>query len=124
MLDTASDVIRNLLRYRDVFDPKSASILFAGKGTRGFGGEPFRGGFISRFEERTELARRLRRLPSRERALLYLWYVESLPVTEIAVRLGVSRVHCYRLRNRALREMTQTEDSESPEPASTLPSAG
>jgi DNA-directed RNA polymerase specialized sigma24 family protein len=109
MLDTASDVIRNLLRYPDVFDPKTASILFVGKGSRGYGGEPFRAGFISRFEERTELVRRLRRLAPRERDLLLLWYVESRPVTEIAHRLSVSRVHCYRLRNRALREMTQTD---------------
>lgn len=64
--------------------------------------EPFRPGFLSGIEERAEVVRRLRALEPRERLLLYLWYAEGRAVTEIAGRLGVSRVHCYRLRDRAL----------------------
>jgi DNA-directed RNA polymerase specialized sigma24 family protein len=108
VLDNPSQVITALLRYQDVFDPSTSSVLTvsASPKARGFGGEPFRGGLISRFEERVELVRRLRRLDPRKRAVLYLWYVESYPVAKIASELGISRVHCYRVRKRALNEMT------------------
>lgn len=68
--------------------------------------DAFHPGLVAGLEERAELAARLRRIGPRERLLLFLWYAEEQPVTAIAQRLGVSRVHCYRLRDRALREMT------------------
>jgi hypothetical protein len=101
LLSDPSDVIRALTRFGDVFDPRTGSILFLG-GTRGFRTEPFHPGFLAGVEERAELARRLHRLGQRERLLLFLWYVEGDSASEIAERLGISRVHCYRLRNRAL----------------------
>lgn len=69
-------------------------------------GEPFRKGFISNFEERAELARRLSDLDERERRLLVLWHVEGHPVARIGRMLGISRVHCYRLQKIALEAMT------------------
>ncbi len=69
--------------------------------------EPFGPGFLTRFEERTEVDRLLQDLDPRDRQLLTLWYVEGHPVTTIARRLGISRVHCYRLRDRALRQMVE-----------------
>ena len=106
MLDEIADVIHALVRYEDVFDPKSSSILIANGGHGGFDREPFRGNLLTRLEERAELRRRLARLGDRERELLYLWYVASWPAVKIARRLGISRVHCYRLRKRALDQMT------------------
>jgi DNA-directed RNA polymerase specialized sigma24 family protein len=106
VLDDVSQVITALLRYQDVFDPRTSSILTVSTGARGFGSEPFCSGFISGLEERAELRRRLRSLDPRQRAVLYLWYVESYPVMKIARKLGISRVHCYRVRKRALEEMT------------------
>lgn len=107
MLEDPADIIRALVRYRDVFDPRTGSIIVAG-GASGssFGRDPFRGGFIAGIEERAELVRRLLRLPVRERNILWMWYVVGLPVTQIARRVGLSRMHCYRLRNKSLREMT------------------
>jgi DNA-directed RNA polymerase specialized sigma24 family protein len=115
MLDTTGDVIHALVRYEDVFDPKSGSLLVARSGGDTFADEPFRGDLLTRIEERAELRRRLGALDARERELLCLWYVASWPVVRIARQIGVSRVHCYRLRNRALREMTRDPEDGSPQ---------
>lgn len=109
MLDRVHDVIRALARYREVFDPRTGSIVVTGQ-RGGYAGDGFRPGFVAGIEERAELVRRLRRLKSRERTLLYLWYVEGRPVVDIARRLSVSRMHCYRLAKRALFEMTEADD--------------
>jgi DNA-directed RNA polymerase specialized sigma24 family protein len=113
MLDTTGDVIHALIRYEDVFDPRSGSLLIARSGGDTFADEPFRGDLLTRIEERAELRRRLGALDARERELLCLWYVASWPVVRIARQIGVSRVHCYRLRNRALREMTRDPEDRS-----------
>ncbi|MBI4728634.1 MAG: hypothetical protein HY775_03930, partial [Acidobacteria bacterium] len=47
MLADHTEVVRALLRYRDIFDPRSGSILVPGKGATPFGRDPFRGGFIA-----------------------------------------------------------------------------
>jgi DNA-directed RNA polymerase specialized sigma24 family protein len=67
--------------------------------------DPFHPGVIAGLEERAELARRLRRISDRDRLLVFLWYVEGWPVPDIAAHLGISRVHCYRVRDRALGAM-------------------
>ncbi len=80
-------------------------MLFAGGKPRGDDTDPFLPGFLSDLDERLELTRRLKRLPDRERLLLFLWYIEGAPVTSISGTLGLSRAHCYRLRNQALRTL-------------------
>lgn len=107
LLDHSSDVIRVLVRYRDIFDPRTGSVIVLGGAVDRFTADHFRGGFIAGIEERGELLRRLHRLEPRKAQLLFLWYVMSLPVTRIAKRIHVSRMHCYRLRNQALDEMTE-----------------
>ena len=104
-----ADIVRALIRLGDTVDPRSGSILFLG-GTRGSAREPFHPAFLNLIEERAELVRRLSALAPRERLLLYLWYVEGWPVERIAERLQISRVHCYRLRNRALRDLVADEE--------------
>ena len=64
--------------------------------------EVFGYGFLSQIEEQAELERRLAALPARDRLLLLLWYTEGWPVTAIAEHLQISRVHCYRVRDRAI----------------------
>lgn len=110
MLDGPSDVIRALIRYMDVFDPSTASIVLVGRRGSRFGRDAFRGGFIAGIEERAELVRRLQRLNPRKRNVLCLWYMSSLPAIDIAKHVGISRVHCYRLRKQALSEMTRTDE--------------
>jgi DNA-directed RNA polymerase specialized sigma24 family protein len=80
---------------------------------------PFGFGFVSRIEEHAELVQKLRRLTPRERLLLLLWYTEQWPVTKIAERLGISRVHCYRVRDRALRAMLDEDGQDLGHAAST-----
>lgn len=105
MLDDPSEVIRALLRYRDIFDPRTGSILLIGGARDPVGRDPFRGGFIAGMEERTELLKRLQKLDPRKRQVLCLWYMAGLPVVQIARRVRISRMHCYRLRNQAFEQM-------------------
>lgn len=105
MFFTSGEVIRALARFRDCYDPKSASLMLVGAHADDPHAEPFRQGFISRFDERSELVRRLSKLDERARRLLLLWHVEAVPVAQIARRLGISRVHCYRVNRRALEMM-------------------
>jgi DNA-directed RNA polymerase specialized sigma24 family protein len=110
MLRDPDEVIRALTRLRDVLNPRSRSILFVGA-TNGAERDPFHPAFLVSIEARAELVRRLRLLQPRDRLLLFLWYVEGWPPTEVARHLGISRVHCYRLRNRALARLTDPEPS-------------
>lgn len=75
--------------------------------------EPFGRGFLTGLDERSELARLLDALDPRERRLLVLWFVEGYPVSAIARALGISRVHCYRLKDRALRQMLEASTAKA-----------
>ena len=117
---TPAGVISLLRRYREVFDPKTTSVLLVSR--QGFDPSqgPFRAGFLSRLDEREELRRRMAdRLAERERKLLFLWYVVELRPGDVARTIRVSRVHCYRLRNDALAALC---DGEVPGSRDALPS--
>ena len=109
-----------LRRYREVFDPRTTSLLLVSR--QGFDPSqgPFRAGFVSRLDEREELRRRMAdRLAERERKLLFFWYVLELRPAEVARTIRVSRVHCYRLRKDALSALC---DGEVPGGRDALPS--
>jgi DNA-directed RNA polymerase specialized sigma24 family protein len=109
---TPESIIHALKRYRDVFDPKTGSLILIARDRFDPSRGPFRAGFIDRLEERQELRRRMtERIQPRERKLLYLWYVADLPVTRVARMLGISRMHCYRLRKDALSAMCDEEQA-------------
>jgi len=106
-------VVYSLRRYRDVFDPKTTSLILVSRQSFDRSQGPFRAGFLGRLDEREELRRRMTdRLALRERELLFLWYVVELPPGEVARRIKVSRVHAYRLRNEALSALCDEEDDE------------
>lgn len=109
VLTTPDDVVRALVRFADVVDPRTGSLIVASSRGPDPEADPFRPGFLSGLEERDELVRRLERLDGRERRLLVLWYVLEWPVTSIARSLRVSRQHCYRLRRRALERAAALE---------------
>jgi len=110
-------VIEALRRLPAYYDPRTASVIRLPRGGSGdLHSAGFRPGFIATFEERAELLRRLRRLDERARTLLVLWFVEDRSAPDIARRLNVSRVHCYRLRERALRAMLDG-DTDAPQVA-------
>ena len=106
------EIINALRRVPEVYDPRSTSVLTVRRGGRNGDPNPFRRGFIDDFEERAELMRLLQLLDDRSRMLLVFWFVDGLPVVAISRRLHVSRVHCYRLRDRALRTMLEVARSE------------
>ena len=113
MLETPLAVAVALRNYGEVFDPRTGSVIGVSRGAWDWSGDPFRSGFLGAVEERAELVRRMMgRLQPRERLLLVLWYVSDLQPTVIARQLQVSRVHCYRLRDKALRALCDIRDAE------------
>ncbi len=70
---------------------------------------------LDRADERVAVATHLRRLPERQRIILYLRFFEGLTQTEIAESVGVSQMHVSRLLRRALAELHAgvSEDSVS-----------
>ena len=113
-----SEVIRALTRYGDEAGPRTGSVMII-DGAPARSREPFHPGVIAGLEERAELGRRLRRLSDRDRLLVFLWYVEGWPAPMIAARLGISRVHCYRVRDRSLGAMLDEAGSNESSSAST-----
>ena len=110
MFATPEGVAYVLKRYRDVFDPKTSSVIQASQGAFDPSLGPFRNGFIARLDEREELRRRMaERIEDRERRLLFLWYVADLPPAGVARTLGISRMHAYRLRKGALSALCDEE---------------
>jgi hypothetical protein len=85
LFGTPEGVAYVLKRYRDVFDPKTTSLLEVSNDVFDPSKGPFRHGFISRLDEREELRRRMvERIKARERRLLFLWYVADLPLSGVA----------------------------------------
>lgn len=99
-----------LERIEESGGPRSSWLISVNGTERDPDADPFRPGFLSALEMRTEILALLRRLDERSRRLLLLWFVYGRPVLEIATELRVSRVHCYRLRNQALDEMLRACD--------------
>jgi DNA-directed RNA polymerase specialized sigma24 family protein len=114
VLRDPGEIVRALKRFRDCYDPRTTSVLSFTSHADPHG-DPFRRGFISHFEERAELIRRLRLLDERERLLLLMWHTEGRPVTEIARLLGMSRVHAYRVQRKALDQMLSIDEQLAPE---------
>jgi DNA-directed RNA polymerase specialized sigma24 family protein len=97
-------MVSALQRVAASYGPRTGSVLSRGA-AHDPDADPFARGFIVGLDERTEIGRLMRLLEPRSRQLLLMWFVECRPVTAIADALGISRVHCYRLRDRALRRM-------------------
>jgi len=115
MLRTAKEVKRAISRLEDFYDPVTGSIVLL-DGTRGkdaYRDEPFKAGFLDTLDERHEVARRLALIDERKREILLLWYLETLPKDEIAKRVGVSRMHVYRLHGQAIQEIIAMGEEET-----------
>jgi RNA polymerase sigma-B factor len=58
-------------------------------------------------EDRAQLLHLLRRLPERERRVMYMRYFEDMTQAEIAEAIGVSQMHVSRLLTRSLAALNQ-----------------
>lgn len=107
LLRDADAVIRALARLNDPDAARSTSLMqvppHRGRST----GDAYGFASTSWMEEHAELVRRLRGLNQREREMLLLCYTEDRSVAEVSELMGISRVHGYRLRHRALERMTR-----------------
>ena len=104
-------VVRWLVRVCAPVAAPSASLVTVGRAGAGRS-DPVGTGQASRAQAADALLGRFHLLEPRERELLFLWYGEDWPVTRIAAHLGISRVHCYRMRDRALQRLIDARRAE------------
>ena len=112
-LSSSRDVIRGLVTYTDWWQPGSTSVIQVGPARRTQGthdGMP--PGLLDRLDERAELCRRMQSVEERDRRLLFLWYVQQLPVEDISHALGISRRQCFRRRGGAIRKLVELGESD------------
>jgi hypothetical protein len=116
--DSPEQVIRGLVRYTDWWQPATTSVLQVGPARRAKGytdGIP--AGLLGSLDERAELCSRMQQVAARDRLLLFLWYVQQLPVEEIAPIVKISRRQCFRRRAAAIKEIVKLGDPEHGEAA-------
>lgn len=111
MFRTTSDIVEALRRAKEPYDPQTTSLLLVRRTSHDPLSDPFRAGFLQWIEERHELSRLVGSLDERSKQLLLQWFVEDRPVAHIARELGISRVHCYRLKEKALNAMLEASHS-------------
>jgi DNA-directed RNA polymerase specialized sigma24 family protein len=124
LLRDTDDVIRALARFNDPTAARSTSLMMVPRHQRRGAGDAYGFASLSWIEEHTELVRRLRALDRREREMLLLCYTEDRSVAEVAELLGISRVHGYRLRRRALERMTSPVEPDTDAAQPTTVSTG
>lgn len=108
---TNYEVIRGLITYTDWWQPYTAYLIPVGAARRASTPtDGIRPGLLDTLDERAELCRRMRFVGDRQRLVLFLWYVQQLPVEDIARAVGVSRRHCFRLRASAVRKIVELGD--------------
>jgi hypothetical protein len=105
LFETPEEIAHALCVAPSCYHPRTPVLLRIRPHGRHVGREPFGAGFLATIEVRTELRRLLGLLDEPARTVLLMWFVADQSATSIARRLGISRVHCYRIRDKALREM-------------------
>lgn len=111
--ESSNEVIRGLVTYTDWWQLSTTSVLQVGPARRAKGytdGIP--PGLLGSLDERSELCSRMQQVAARDRLLLFLWYVQQLPVDEIAPIVKISRRQCFRRRAAAIREIVKLGDPE------------
>jgi len=113
MLGSRESVIMALVRYTDWWQPSTTSVMQVPR--RGASnGDGIRPGLLETLDLRTELCRRMQLVSDRDRELLYLWYLEQLPVGDIAKALRISRRQCFRRRAAAIRTIVDAGEERDP----------
>jgi DNA-directed RNA polymerase specialized sigma24 family protein len=111
MLTTEYEVVDALVTYTDWWQPSTTSILqIGGAGRASFFRDGIRPGLLETLDARSELCRRMAHVVERDRHLLLLWYVDQLPIEQIAKRMKMSRRQCYRRRAAAVRKIVDLRD--------------
>ena len=100
------EVIWGLITYTDWWQPTTGSVLTVGAARRSKSmSDGIRPGLLATLDRRTELCRRMMSLADRDRRLLFLWYVQELPVADISKALHLSRRQCFRRRAHAIKSI-------------------
>ncbi|RJQ54938.1 MAG: hypothetical protein C4521_03545 [Actinobacteria bacterium] len=107
MLKTAREIKKAIALLEDFYDPVTSSLVLLSptRSKASHATEPFKPGFLDTIDERHEILRRLALLDERKRTILLLWHLETLAKDQIAERVGLSRMHVYRLHGQAIQEI-------------------
>lgn len=70
------------------------------------GREPFAPGFLSSIDCKKEILKGLKKMDNRQRQILLLYYSFSKPPDDIVKILNISVRHLYRLKKKALDDLT------------------
>ena len=113
-LSSTGGVILALVTYTDWWQPASGCVMQVGSAKRAqSASDGLPSGLIGTLDVRTELSRRMQRLTERERTLLFYWYVQQIPVAEVASALRISRRQCFRHRGSAIRKLVELGDEQA-----------
>jgi len=107
MQETSKKIIQILMTLNDYYHIKSNSIITIKGGVSDPSGrEPFAPGFLSSIDCKRKILKGLKEMDSRRREILLLYYSFSKPPDDIAKILNISVRHLYRLKKKALDELT------------------
>ena len=107
MLKTSKEIIQTLMTLNDYYHIRSNHVI-AGKAKAKDPSqrEPFAPGFLSSIDCRKEILKGLKELDNRQRQILVLYYSFSKAPDDIAKNLNMSVRHLYRLKKKALDDLT------------------
>ena len=106
ILNTIGEVINTLKTLNDYYYLKSNFIIYPKSNKSDIRNrEPFRPGFLSGIEKRSELLKRLNKLNKNEKTILLLFYTFCKPITCIEHALRLSCRQCYRIKKKALQNI-------------------
>lgn len=107
MEKSTKDIIQTLMTLDDYYHIKSNYVIAGKAKTRDSSKrEPFAPGFLSSIDCRKEILKGLNKLDDRQRQILLQYYSFSKSLDDIAKNLSISIRHLYRLKKKALDELT------------------
>lgn len=107
MQKSSKEIIQILMTLNDYYHIKSNYVIAGKAKTRDPSQrEPFAPGFLSSIDCRKEILKGLKEMNNRQRQILVLYYSFSKSPDDIAKILNISVRHLYRLKKKALDDLT------------------
>jgi DNA-directed RNA polymerase specialized sigma subunit len=108
MLKTSKEIIQILITLNDYYHLKSNYVIVGkAKAKDPSRREPFAPGFLSSIDCKKEILKGLKEMDARQRQILILYYSFSKSPDDIVKILNMSVRHLYRLKKKALDDLTE-----------------
>ncbi len=107
MQKTSKEIIQILMTLNDYYHIRSNYVIVGKAKTKDPSKrEPFAPGFLSSIDCKREVLKGLKEMDNRQKQILLLYYSFSKPPDDIAKTLDISVRHLYRLKKKALDDLT------------------